>query len=67
MSFSFAPLLVHSEGISAEARTALRAALAAPEAARQPLLQAAARALHRDAELECSDALELVGLSAGGC
>ena len=67
MSFSIAALLAHSEDVPLEARNALREALVAPAAARTPLLEAAARSLHRDAAVDCSDALELVGLPPGGC
>jgi plasmid stability protein len=63
MSFSVAHLLVHGDNVPADARAALRDALATPEPARRPLLEAAARSLHRDAALDCADALELVGLA----
>jgi hypothetical protein len=62
MSFSIAPLLIHSDDVPAETRAALRAALSAPADARSPLLETAARALHRAVPLDCADVRELVGL-----
>ncbi len=64
MSFSIAPLLIHSEAIPEGAKAALRDALARPEDERPALLAGVARILFREAELDCSDALELVGLSS---
>ena len=68
MSFSVAPLLLHSYQVPATARHALRAAYDAPLEQRRPHLESAARILHRELDLDCVDARELVGLSAdGGC
>jgi hypothetical protein len=66
MSLSMAPLLMHSEQIPAEARDALRAAYEAPPEHRGAGLESAARILHRETGLECSDVRELVGLLGRG-
>jgi hypothetical protein len=66
-SFSIAPLLVYGDLVPADARALLRDAMAAPEPARTPLLESAARILHRETALDCADARELVGLPAGSC
>jgi hypothetical protein len=66
--FSFATLLIHSSHVPAQARHALRAALAVPVDQRTPHLESAARILHRELALDCADARELVGLwGAGSC
>ncbi len=62
MSLSMAPLLMHSESVPAEARDAIRAAYHAPPAHRSAKLECAARILHRQTGLACSDVRELVGL-----
>ena len=67
MSLSMATLLIHSDDVPASARSALRDAYELPEDARTPLLEAAARALFHEADLECTDARELVGLADGCC
>ncbi len=68
MAFMMSTLLVHSEQVPPAAREALLAANAAPPSDRGPLLASAARILHHDADLDCADALELVGLPADcGC
>jgi hypothetical protein len=67
MSLSVASLLLHDDDVPAAVRAALRDAYAAPEEQRTPLLELAARALYREAELECDDARELVGLPDGVC
>ena len=64
MTFSVAHLLVHSESIPAAARSALRTAFGAAPEERRPHLEAAARVLHRELDLDCRDARELVGLAA---
>jgi hypothetical protein len=66
MSFSVAPLLLHTDHVPATARRALRAAYDAPLDQRTPHLESAARILHRELDLDCSDARELVGLSEDG-
>ena len=63
MTFSVAPLLLVSESIPAGARRALRSAYEAPPDERVPHLERAARLLHRELGLDCTDARELVGLS----
>ena len=67
MPFSLAPLLVHHEAVPQLARDALRAAAMAPPESRDEMLQEAARILHRETDLECRDARELVGLAPGFC
>jgi hypothetical protein len=62
MTLSLLPLLIHDVDVPASARAALREAAAAPPAERRPHLEAAARALYREAQLDCPDARELVGL-----
>lgn len=66
MSFSLAPLLIHSEAVPVKAREALRAVSGAPIEHRANALRAAAKALYSETSLDCGDALELVGLR-GGC
>jgi hypothetical protein len=62
MSLSLLPLLIHDADVPASARSALRDAVAAPAAERRSHLETAARALYREADLDCPDARELVGL-----
>ena len=60
-------LLAHSELVPLKARLALREALAAPEDRKHETLRAAARALYDEGSIDCSDAMELVGLSEHQC
>jgi hypothetical protein len=62
MSFSLASLLMVDDDVPMTVRAALRAASRAPEHERRLHLQAAARALKLEAQLDCDDAKELVGL-----
>ena len=62
MTFSMAPLLLVSDDVPAEARSAIRSAFAAAPDRRRPFLEIAARAL-RLSGVDCADACELVGLS----
>jgi hypothetical protein len=64
MSFTMGSLLVHSEDIPAAARAALRAAHGS---ARRDRLEEAARILHRELGVDCSDARELVDLQTTDC
>ena len=64
MSLSLLPLLMYEDDVPASARAALREANDAPVEERQELLEAAARALYREAHIDCADARELVGLNA---
>jgi hypothetical protein len=66
MSLSMAPLLMHSEQVPAEARDAIRAAYEAPPEHRSARLESAARILHQETGLACSDVRELVGLPGVG-
>lgn len=65
MSFSLAPLLLHRDDVPDAARRALRAASAVAGEERTPHLESAARILHRELDLDCLDARELVGLRPG--
>jgi hypothetical protein len=65
MSFSMAPLLMHSEQVPSEARDAIRAAYEGGPEHRSAWLESAARILHRNTGLACSDIRELVGLPSG--
>ena len=60
-------LLIHSELVPARAREALRAALAGPREQREESLTRAARILHDEGNIDCRDALELVGLHEHLC
>lgn len=62
MSFSMAPLLMYSPDVPANVRDELRAAYAADPGQRTELLISAARMLHQELGLDCSDVRELVGL-----
>ena len=64
MSFAMASLLAHSEHVPTAAREALRAASNVGPEDRLELLESAARILHREAGVACSDAFELVDLPA---
>ena len=66
MSFSIAPMLIHSSDISPRVRAAIADAYSAAPDQRTTQLEAAARLLHRDTGLECEDVRELIGLP-GGC
>lgn len=63
---SMAPLLMHSLHVPSTVREALRAAYAAPAGERKELLKSAAQELYSSTDLECRDAMELVGIS-GDC
>jgi hypothetical protein len=65
--FSILPLLVHSQAVPAGARSALLAAQASAPEMRAQALASAARVLHQETGLECSDVLEIIGLDAGTC
>jgi hypothetical protein len=67
MSFSVAPLLIHSDAVPPAVRQALRAAHDGPTRERGRHLESAARILHRDLALDCGEARELVGLAPGTC
>ena len=64
MSIAMASLLAHSEHVPAAAREALLAATGVAPERRAELLESAARILHREVGVPCSDALELVDLPA---
>ncbi len=62
MSFSVARLLVHNQEISNDAREAVRAAYEAPHERQSELLAVAARILHQQTNLDCSDVRDLFAL-----
>jgi len=62
MAISMMPLLIHSEALSNEVRTALKAAAVASLESRAAQLETAAHLLHREAALDCRDVRDLVGL-----
>jgi hypothetical protein len=64
---SLTPLLIHSDAVPAEARSALRAASEATPDHRTAELETAARALYEGTDLVCGEVLELVGLPEGTC
>ena len=66
MSFSVAPLLLHSPDVPERVRDELRAAFDAEPEQRGDHLLSAARMINAELAVDCADALELVGLSAGG-
>ena len=67
MSFTMASLLIPNEQLPAAARDALKAAYHGSPELRLPLLESAARILHREVGVDCSDARELVDLQPGDC
>lgn len=68
MSLSMTSILMHSEQVSTEARAAIRAAHDAAPEQRGARLVSAARILHQETGLDCSDVRELVDLpSEGDC
>lgn len=62
MSLSMASLLLFEDDVPEATRAALREAAVASTEDRPRLLQLAASALYREAQLDCDDARELVGL-----
>lgn len=62
MAISMMPLLIHSEALSHEVRAALKAAVVAAPDARSAELETAARLLHRESALDCTDVRDLMGL-----
>jgi hypothetical protein len=66
MAFSLAPLLIHSSAVPPKAREALLAAASSTAEGRRHALASAARVLYTETALDCTDALEVVGLH-GDC
>jgi hypothetical protein len=62
-SLNIAPILIHTEDVPAAARIAIRAAYAGPLERRTAWLESAARTLHRETDLDCMEAADVVGLS----
>jgi hypothetical protein len=67
MTFTMASVLIHSDAVPESARDALKEAEHSPPPARRRFLESAARILHDEAGVECSDARELVDLQPGEC
>jgi len=64
MGMNLAPLLLVSPDVPSRAKAALLAALRAPPADRERMFLSAARELAASTELDCGEALDLVGLDA---
>jgi len=64
MTLSLARLLLHEADVPARTRDALLAASLAPAGERRAYLEVAARVLCYEADLDCEDACELVGLDS---
>jgi hypothetical protein len=63
--FTMAPLLIHSAHVSADAKSALRAALAtSSDVEAEEHLVSAAKIIYAETDLDCSDVRELVGLAS---
>jgi hypothetical protein len=67
MSLTISSLLAHDERVPPAARDALKAAPSASPERRAELLESAARILHQEAGVDCSDARELVDLYPEDC
>ncbi|HEY3499157.1 MAG TPA: hypothetical protein VGK73_30915 [Polyangiaceae bacterium] len=66
MPLSLTPLLIHSDAVPHNIRSALIAATAAPPERRTSELVSVARLLYAQTSLDCRDARELVGLEPNG-
>jgi hypothetical protein len=66
MPLSMTPLLMYSDAVPQDIRTALIAASAAPAERRSAELASIARQLYAQTSIDCRDARELVGLDANG-
>lgn len=64
---SLTSILIHSEAVPEEAKSALRAAHEAPPGGRKEQLEHAARTLYQSTDLECGEVRDLVGLPDGVC
>jgi hypothetical protein len=64
MPLSMTPLLIHSDAVPANIRSALIAAAGFPPERRKAELVSVARLLHTQTSIDCRDACELVGLDA---
>jgi len=62
---SLTPILMHSDAVPAEVRSALRTASEAPPERRKAELKVAARALFQVTDLDCAEVRELLGLPEG--
>jgi len=62
MGLSLVTLLLYDDDVPPSARAALWEANDAPADERQRYLEIAAQALYREANLDCAEARELVGL-----
>jgi hypothetical protein len=59
---SLAPILMHSDAVPSEVRSALRSASNGPPEHRKAELKLAARTLYQVTDLDCADVRELLGL-----
>lgn len=66
MPLSMTPLLIHSDAVPQNIRSALIAASEAPPEQRKDELVSVARLLYAQTALDCRDARELVGLEPAG-
>jgi hypothetical protein len=64
---SLTPILMHSDAVPAEVRSALRAASEAPPERKKHELRVAARTLSQVTDLNCAEIKELIGLPDGSC
>jgi hypothetical protein len=67
MALNISSLLVHDEAVPARARAAILAAKNLSGARKVESLRSAARALREETDIDCGDAMELVGLSEHLC
>jgi len=67
MSLSLAPILLHSDDVSPQAKRALEAGMRGPESQRRVALESAAKLIVLETGVSCSDARELVDLPPGNC
>ena len=66
MPLSMTPLLMYSDAVPLDIRTALRAASSAPAERRHAELASIAKQLYARTSIDCRDARELVGLDGNG-
>ncbi len=67
MSLSLAPILLHSDDVSPEAKRALQAGLSGPLPLRRLALESAAKLIVVQTGVSCDEARELVDLPPGHC
>ena len=67
MPLSMTPLLIYSDAVPQNVRSALIAATSVPPEQQESELVSVARLLYAETSLDCRDARELVGLDPNGC